>query len=141
MTQFRTIITGHGHFATGMKGAVELLAGAQASFKYVDFAEGMSEEELSRQLQAALTADPTLIFTDLVGGTPYKEAAKLSLSRQNLAVVAGCNLASLLETIFSNYDSISEYANALVNVTQRSAQVLDLSSDNLEEAPEDGDGI
>ncbi|WP_054663807.1 PTS sugar transporter [Lacticaseibacillus camelliae] len=141
MTQFQTIITGHGHFATGMKGAVELLAGVQTSFKYIDFAEGMSDEELGHQLQAALTSSPTLIFTDLVGGTPYKEAAKLSLSRQDLAVVAGCNLASLLETIFSNYDSLSEYADTLVNVTKQSAQVLDLSLGESEEDPEDGEGI
>ncbi|MDN6036728.1 MAG: PTS sugar transporter subunit IIA [Lactococcus raffinolactis] len=141
MAQYQTIITGHGCFATGMKGALELLAGMQSSFTYIDYVEGMSDVTLSQQLQIALTETPTLIFADLVGGTPYKEAAKLALSRHDLVVVAGCNLASLLETIFDDYASLPDYANALVSITRRSAHVFNLSADESEEEPRDKDGI
>ncbi|WP_125706113.1 PTS sugar transporter subunit IIA [Lacticaseibacillus daqingensis] len=141
MAQYQTIVTGHGRFATGMKGALDLLAGPQDTFTFIDFTEDLSEEALSGKLQAALTDTPTLIFTDLVGGTPYKEAAKLAFNRHDVVVVAGCNLASLLETIFGTYASLPDYANALVAVTQRSAQVLDLSDDATDAPDEDEDGI
>ncbi|WP_246287248.1 PTS sugar transporter [Lacticaseibacillus absianus] len=141
MAQYSTIVTGHGHFATGMQSALELLAGPQATIQFIDFEDGMSEDTLGVRLAAAVADAPTLIFTDLVGGTPYKEAAKLAFAHRNVAVVAGCNLASLLETVFGNYDSLPDYANALVAITQRSAQVLDLSLDEDTGTDDLEDGI
>lgn len=44
------IITGHGHFATGLQSTIELLAGLQAQLKYVDFTSEMSEAELHNEL-------------------------------------------------------------------------------------------
>ena len=49
MKNIQTIITGHGKYATGIRSAIELLAGPQESFKYIDFSEGMSEEDLAKE--------------------------------------------------------------------------------------------
>ena len=40
------IITGHGHFPTGLLSAVSLVAGKPEKVEAVDFTEGMSSEEL-----------------------------------------------------------------------------------------------
>ncbi|ETW68703.1 EIIAB-Man [Lacticaseibacillus paracasei] len=140
MAHFKTIVTGHGKFATGMQGAVELLAGKQETLTFIDFEETMSDGDLAEKLQDAVGDTPALIFADLVGGTPYKEAAKIAFKRPDVKVVGGCNLASLLETLFSDFDSLPDCANSLVATTKRSAQVLDLSMDSEDERPSD-DGI
>lgn len=141
MTCFKTIVTGHNHFATGIKGAIRLLAGPQKTLTFIDFTESMSEKDLNNQLKQAISDQPTLIFTDLIGGTPYKEAAKIAFSKNNIAVVAGCNLTALLETLFTQYTSLLDYANDLVKITKQSAQVLDFSEDTTQiptNQPEDG---
>ncbi|MGI1819721.1 PTS sugar transporter [Lactobacillus johnsonii] len=138
MLDIETIVTGHGNFATGFKSAVELLAGVQPSIKYIDFTEGMSDVDLGKKIKSSINEKPTLIFCDLVGGTPYKEAAKIAFNENNVQVVAGCNLASLLETIFNRYDSLSDYANELVKISKMSIQTLDLSDLSNGEKSEDG---
>lgn len=141
MAQYQTIVTGHGHFASGLQAAIKLLAGEQPTLTFVDFSDGMSEDDLGTKLAAISAEKPTLFFTDLVGGTPYKESAKIAFARKDVAVVAGCNLASLLETIFADYATLNDYASALVESTKRSAQVLDLSDDEPEEQDDFSDGI
>jgi len=138
MAHFKTIITGHGHFATGLQSAVELLAGEQATLQFIDFTSEMTDTDLAAKLTAAIDDQPTLIFTDLLGGTPYKEAAKIAFTNQNVAVVTGCNLGSLLDALFTDFTSLPDYAQALVATTNRSAQVLDLTDSSDEEEPEDG---
>ncbi|WP_125571102.1 PTS sugar transporter subunit IIA domain-containing protein [Lacticaseibacillus songhuajiangensis] len=143
MAKIHTIITGHGNFASGMRSSVKLLAGVPDNFDFLDFTENMSEEDVSAKLdELNASGEPLLVFADLLGGTPYKCAAKLAVAHpeQDIAVVAGCNLASLLETMFDDYANASEYANALVDATKRAAQVLDLTPDEPEEDT-DEDGI
>ncbi|URW70702.1 PTS sugar transporter subunit IIA [Lactobacillus kefiranofaciens subsp. kefirgranum] len=144
MTKFKLIVTGHGHFATGLKSAVNLLAGAQENINYIDFTEGMTDKTLHLKLENCIDDNTsTLFFTDLVGGTPYKEAAKIAFNNSKIHVVAGCNLASILETIYKKYDNLTEYANDLVKVSKMGTQNLDLSdiSDTSENQNDLDDGI
>lgn len=126
MKNIQTIITGHGKYATGIRSAIELLAGPQESFKYIDFSEGLSEEDLAKEFNKNINTKLTLIFCDLVGGTPYKVAAKLAFENKNIKVVAGCNLASILETIFNQYNSLDNYAYELVKISKMGTQILEL---------------
>lgn len=141
MSHFQTIVTGHGKFATGFKGAIELLAGKQDTMTFVDFSESMNELDLGKKLSELVKDDSVLIFTDLAGGTPYKEAAKIAFNNPKVKVVAGCNLASLLETAFNEYETLQDYANDLVKVTCQSAEVLDLSDSDDEKEETEDDGI
>lgn len=140
MTKINTIVTGHGNFASGLGSSLRLLAGQQENIKLIDFTESMDEESLSEKLKEAMVEDtPTLFFTDLAGGTPFKEAAKISIDRKNVEVVAGCNLASLLESVFVEYDNVLSYAENLVKISKNTAQVADFSDDgSSEDEAEDG---
>lgn len=89
------IVTGHGHFASGIQSTIKLLVGIQENIAYIDFPEGESNENLREKLEAELKDnryDTYLFFCDLAGGTPYKEAATLSANRKDAAVTAGCNV-------------------------------------------------
>lgn len=142
MSQYKTIITGHGMFASGFEGAIKLLAGKQLNMKFIDFKEGMSEGNLRDEFLKSLNNEPTLFFTDLIGGTPYKEAAKIAYESNNVLVVAGCNLASLLETTFNSYNSLEEYANDLITVTKDSVELFELDDKSSTESDDDSeDGI
>lgn len=145
MAKIKTIFTGHGNFATGIASSVRLLAGVPNNFEFIDFTASMDEDDVTAKLNAFNdAAQPLLVFTDLVGGTPYKCAATLAYnnSDQDIAVVAGCNLASILETMFNEYSSAADYAADLVAATNRGAQVLDLTpTENVADDFGDDDGI
>lgn len=107
MTKINTIITGHGNFASGIGSSLKLLSGEHDEITLVDFTESMSELDLGEKLADSLQQDiPTLYFTDLAGGTPFKEAIKISIDKPDVEVVSGCNLAALLETMFNDYDNV-----------------------------------
>ena len=81
------IITGHGHFPTGLLSAVSLVAGKPEKVEAVDFTEGMSSEELKGQLREAagrLDEKEILILADLTGGTPFNMAAAVKMARKPL---------------------------------------------------------
>lgn len=142
MSQYKTIVTGHGSFATGFEGAIKLLAGKQLNIKFIDFKEEMSEADLREKFLKAMDEEPTLFFTDLTGGTPYKEAAKIAYKSNNVLVVSGCNLASLLETTFNNYDHLKDYAEDLVNCTKKSVELFQMDNeDDASSSEEFSDGI
>lgn len=141
MVKFKTIITGHGKFATGIQGALKLLAGPQDNMMFIDFTEGMTDAQLADQLKDAISDSPTLVFTDLIGGTPYNEASKIAFACHHVAVVAGCNLSSLLEALFSDYSSLLDYAQSFVDNTNKTAQKLDLTLSSQEVVIDEEDGI
>lgn len=100
------IVTGHGHFPSGLFSAVSLVAGKPERAETVDFTEGMSQAELREELEAAvnrLESEEILILADLVGGTPFNAAASLRTDRQDksIKVVAGVNMPALVEAVFS----------------------------------------
>lgn len=73
------IVTGHGNFASGIESTVKLLAGSIKNIKYIDFTEDMNEESLMKKFEEAIKLNEHIVFfCDLLGGTPYKQAAILS---------------------------------------------------------------
>lgn len=139
----KIIVTGHGNYASGIKSAMEMLSGPNADFFYLDFLEGDSEETLSVNMKETLEAnsgDDILIFCDLAGGTPFKVAATLAHGNERIEVVAGANLGSLLEILFSkeNFDLI-ELADKVVESSRRSTLRFEKNVPLTDD--EEGEGI
>ena len=69
----KIIITGHGHFATGLESSSVLIAGKQENVAAVDFPEEFSTEDLRDRLHSEIESaqDGVIILTDLAGGSPY----------------------------------------------------------------------
>lgn len=99
------IITGHGHFATGLLTSVKLITGMESNFKAIDFEESMSSEDLNKRLKTIIDrtarSESIIIFTDIAGGTPFNQSVLLKKERNNIQVVAGTNLPILVEAALS----------------------------------------
>lgn len=97
------IVTGHGNFATGMMSAVRLLAGKPEYFEAVDFTLENSTDDLEFHLKDIIDGmkecEGILIFTDILGGSPFKEAVELSeecSDQKDIRIIAGTNLGMLI---------------------------------------------
>lgn len=139
------IITGHGHFATGLQSTIELLAGLQAQLKYVDFTSEMSEAELHNELlKNTPQNEPVLFFCDLLGGTPFKQAVTITTeTTADNAVVVGCNVGSLLEvspSLSSYSGTAGDLADRLVELSQQHTSHFQLHN-HTNNVDDDQDGI
>ena len=95
------IVTGHGHFGSGLTSSLNLIGGEQKNYQYVDFIQEYSVEDLERELNKAMDAlkecEGILVLSDLAGGSPFKTAVVCGASRGNVEVIGGTNLPMLIE--------------------------------------------
>lgn len=122
------IVSGHGEYATGIKSSFELLAGPNKDFNFIDFTVDDSEETLREKFNSIINKNmntSVLFFCDMAGGTPFKVAASIGNDKDNMEVVAGCNLGSLIEASFQN-DSIpvKELAEIVINSSINSTSLF-----------------
>ena len=83
------IVTGHGHFASGLTSSLELIAGDLQNYRAVDF-EASDSVELKE-------CQGILVCSDLAGGSPFKTAVMCGYPRGNVEIIAGSNLPMLIE--------------------------------------------
>ena len=99
------LVTGHANFGSGLTSSLNLIAGEQENYKYVDFLPEYSLEDLSRELTKAMDelkdCEGILVFSDLPGGTPFKTAVEVGFPRGNVNVIAGTNLPMMVEIAMS----------------------------------------
>ncbi len=99
------LVTGHANFGSGITSSVNLIAGEQDDYQYVDFLPTYSTEDLTREISKALDmlkdCEGVIIFTDLMGGTPFNVSAQLGHGKENIRIVAGTNLPMLVEIVMS----------------------------------------
>lgn len=95
------IVTGHGHFASGLTSSLELIAGDLQNYRAVDFEASDSVDDLRKKLEKAFDelkeCQGILVCSDLAGGSPFKTAVEVGFPRGNVEVVAGSNLPMLIE--------------------------------------------
>ena len=99
------ILTGHGHFSTGLKSALDMIAGPQEAFEIVTFTEDAAGA-YGENLRAAVKdmrekTDGVLIFCDLMGGTPFNQSMMITAEQDNVSVVAGTNLPMLIDIVMA----------------------------------------
>lgn len=137
------IVSGHGRFAEGISSAVEVIAGCQENWKSVNFLATESPEEYRSHLTAAINClaqcSEIVIMTDLIGGTPFKIAAELSIQDNNkIRVFGGTNLAMLLGFIDSRREgsTLKEICNKLIGLGQRQIRYFEFEEpDKAELSP------
>ena len=140
------LVTGHGHFATGLNSSLELIAGAQPNVALVDFEADHSIEVLKDNLTKALDSlkeyDGVLVLSDLPGGSPFKTAVELKFERpdQAIEVIAGTNLPLLIasSTMTAVFESPLDLAEAMMPEGKDSIIRFELAARVEEESDEDG---
>lgn len=148
------LLTGHGSFSEGMKGALELIAGPQENFIAVPFLEEFSLENFQAQLDQGCdellkNCEGVVILSDLLGGTPFKSAMMTARDRENVVILAGINLPILVESTFSRLteDNAHLFANKLIEIGKAGLVSLSAGSffespvENFSENSEDEEGI
>lgn len=127
------VVAGHGHFAEGIMSAVELVAGVPEEVLVVNFEKGEGIEELRLHMLeaiAALKSEDVLMLVDLLGGSPFNVVTQLLMEHvveKNLRVIAGANMATVVQAIFAREmlpfeelaaDVIRAGKEGIVNVTE-----------------------
>lgn len=140
------IVTGHGNFATGIESTVKLLAGSLKNVSYIDFTGEMSEDDIGAKLSEQANKDKhTLFFCDLLGGTPFKQAAIFKAKHPDLdiEVICGCNVGSLLEIALPGLDKYStadDLAQAIIESSKSGIKQFGKSNSQVVQ-PDGEDGI
>ena len=139
------IVTGHGHFVTGLTSSVDLIAGPQQHYVAVDF-DGNGTEKLEADLAAAFETlkdcSGIIVFSDLAGGSPFKTAAVLAAGNNKIKVLAGTNLSMLCEISMARtmIDDLDMLVSSALSVGKDGVQQFEMPA--LNNGPEDGcDGI
>lgn len=98
----KLILVGHGQYASGVASAVSMLSGNEEAVSFVDFTPVISPDEFESRLRGvAECGEEVVIICDLVGGTPYNRACVIAHGNDQVKVVAGMNLAAILEAALS----------------------------------------
>jgi mannose/fructose/sorbose-specific phosphotransferase system IIA component len=99
------LLVGHGPLASGLRGAIEMIAGPQDALEVVQLRPEDDVERVAKRLETALNklgvaeSGEAVIFADLFGAAPANAAASLLRHRPNIEIVAGMNLPMLLECL------------------------------------------
>ncbi len=99
MSELRGVIVSHAALAQALVSAVAAITGLGDALVAVSN-EGCDEAQLAARVSAAVGAGPAVLFVDLPGGSCLTGAVRLARGRSDLAVVAGVNLAMLLDFVF-----------------------------------------
>ena len=127
------IVTGHNHFATGIKSALELIAGQHEKFVALDFDDVIHEGYLKNRFIETLEGElkdceQVICYCDLLSGTPFQTALNLALSDYpQINVVYGTNLPLLIESVLArdNESSLEEILEIVDQAKEFSIGVLD----------------
>ena len=120
------ILTGHGHFADGIKSALDMVAGDQENFEIVPF-EGSQAATYGDDLRAAITKmrgeceEGVIVFVDLLGGTPFNQSMMIANDVDKLEIVTGSNLPMIIELLFARNGAtdVTALAEQAVTVGQQ----------------------
>ena len=97
----RGVVVTHADLAAALVGAVRAIAGDDGGLVALSNA-GTDRAALARLIEGAAGPPPApvLVFTDLAGGSCTAVAATVARGREGMRVVAGVNLAMLLDFVF-----------------------------------------
>ena len=137
------LVTGHANFGTGITSSVNLIAGEQEAYKAVDFLPTYSTEDLTREITKALDelkeCEGVIIFTDLMGGTPFNVSAQIGHGKDNIRIVAGTNLPMLVEIVMSRkfMDNLDELVDSVLETGKEQVTKYEFKQ-VVQEASDDG---
>ena len=115
------IVTGHGNFGSGLTSSLNLIGGEQEHYKFVDFVQEFSVDDLTRELTKAMDelsdCEGILVLSDLPGGSPFKTAVEIGFPRGNVVVLGGTNLPMLVEVSMARkfIEGLDDLANIALN--------------------------
>ena len=97
---FGIIVGTHGQFASGILQSCAMIYGERDFIKFVTLVPGEGPDDVYAKYEAAIkemgNPERVLILNDLLGGTPYNQAARLVSQNETYGIVTGVNLPMLI---------------------------------------------
>ncbi len=134
----RLFLSSHGHLASGMKSSVEILSGANDRLTVFD--AYVNEENVKDVLDNYFASvvkpeDQVILLSDLYGGS-VNQVMYLYLDRPNVSLVAGVNLALVLELAVRESVTKDELSQ-LVEQSRTMLRVVEQETDNTQDTQDD----
>lgn len=114
------VLLSHGTFCIGIKESAEMILGPQKNIHTIDLKEGESPEHFqTRFLNLTGSLEKFVVFTDILGGTPYNVAYKSLLSSENkFSLYTGMNLPMIIsyvnaQLVSSSPDLVGDAKNGI----------------------------
>jgi mannose/fructose-specific phosphotransferase system component IIA len=95
----RAVVVSHAGVGQALVRAVGDITGVADGIVAVSN-DGCSAKDLGERVAAAVGTDPALVFVDLPGGSCFQAAARYLHAHDGVAVVAGVNLAMLIDFVY-----------------------------------------
>lgn len=123
----KLVITGHGEFAKGMFDVIKFIIGEVEELEKVCF-DNSDMDTYSETIEALIkdSKDGTLIFTDLIGGTPFRISTLLCTKYENMSILTGANIPMIIEAIIKRESmTVKELAESIAETGKNSIHVFD----------------
>lgn len=104
---FKVVVVTHGSLGAEMLASAQMIGGELAGVETYGLFPGEQSKVLAERLTPALSG-PTLILTDLRGGTPDNVARVLAKRHPEVSVVSNANLPILLEAVLGDVELTEE---------------------------------
>lgn len=132
------IVSGHGHFATGICSSLDLIMGIPDNMKCIDFPSGDNIVHLEKEFDEALDefkGREVIVFVDLFSGSPFNVAMRRAMNDPRIHLYYGTNLGMLMEASSKSQfnDDVSVIMDGLVQTGKDQVGLFDPSSVSQDE--------
>lgn len=122
-------LSSHGHFASGIKSSVDILLGNSSNVTifdaYVD--QSTVQEHLEAFFETVTEDDQVFLLSDLYGGS-VNQVMSLFLDRPNTTLIAGVNLAFVLEMV-SRDEVTADEVEEIITTSRDMLRIVKLESE------------
>ncbi len=118
MRPFTVLVVAHGGLAEAMVASAAMIVGEVERVRSVGLDPADSPESFAERVEAAIDPErPTLILSDLFGGTPHNVACALARHHE-VRCISGLNLGLLIEILTTTDALDDELVERLVAVAR-----------------------
>ena len=128
------VLVTHGEFATGIVTSLELVYGKSENLETVTIHSSETLKEIIKNIQDKITGFnnnlPTVIITDIAGGSTTQAALEILSSNENTYLLTGLSLGLLLEVVLADMtDSDEENKEILREIIENTRQTINFVND------------
>lgn len=102
------VVISHGKMCEGIVDSLSMVAGNVDQLEVVSLKPGMTPDGYMEMLKTAVnkvnTGTGAVVFTDILGGTPFNTAIQLT-REEDLGIVTGMNLPMLIEVVLNREET------------------------------------
>lgn len=125
------IVTSHGGLAEGLMESSNMLIGEQENVECITFAPDMGAEELDEIYAEKITEvsneNQYLILCDIKGGTPFNVVSRYSFKNDNVTVIYGVNLPTLVTALLEAQNEGATLAGLTESLQQQFNETIGVS--------------